>query len=193
MLDIIVIIILALYAISGWRKGLILSIFGIVGYILSAIIAKIYSPDLTNYIINNTSIANVINEYMNKGVNNITQDVVANSASNIISDVAIKSLLGVVSFIIIFSITSLVISRVGRLINKVASLPILDGINSFGGMVFGLGKGLITTFIILAFVTFAIEVGNDNNLHESVAKTVVVKFMYDNNPIVSMVKETFSL
>ncbi|AFS79711.1 putative colicin V production protein [Gottschalkia acidurici 9a] len=185
MLDIIVIVVLALYGISGWRRGLILSIFGIVGYILSAVIAKIYSPDLTNYIINNTNIANIISQYTNKGA-------VANPATNIISDMAVKSFLSIVTFMVIFFITSLIISRIGRLINKVASLPILDGINSFGGMAFGLCKGLIITFIILAFVTFAIEIGNDNNLNESIAKTVVVKFMYDNNPIVRLIENIVS-
>lgn len=191
MLDILVIAIIGLYAFGGWRKGLILSVLGIAGYILSAIIANTYSSQLTNYIINNTNIMNSIENAIGNGIKNVSQDPLANVASGFVSDIAANSLIGIISFIIIFSISSFIIYRIIWAINKVGSLPVISEFNKLGGLIFGVSKGLIIIFIGLALVRFVIEVGGDVKLQQYIANTSLVQFMYHANPIVSMIEGFF--
>lgn len=185
MLDLIVILVILLYTFNGWRRGLILSVFSILGYILSLIVAREFSPILTRYVVNNTGIDNWLDGLLSKGIRNVTQMNVPTSS---VSDLATNTLINVICFFIIFSITSMVIFNIARLINGVGRLPVIGELNSLGGLVFGTAKGLMLVFIVLALSQIVVNTGN-TILREKIEQTIVVEAMYKNNPILYLIKE----
>lgn len=185
MLDLIVILVILLYAFNGWRRGLILSVFSILGYILSLIVAREFSPVLTKYVVLNTGVDTWLGGLLGRGVRSVTQ---INVPTSVVSDLATNTVINVVCFFIIFSVTSMVIFNIARLVNGVGRLPVIGELNSLGGLVFGTVKGLILVFIVLALSQIIVNTGN-TIIRQKIEQTVVVETMYNNNPILYLIKE----
>ncbi|NMA66721.1 MAG: CvpA family protein [Clostridiaceae bacterium] len=66
--DYILIAIIALFGFKGYLKGLVNTVFSLGGYILALIAAAIFSPKLSLYIMNNTTIGSNISEKINEVV-----------------------------------------------------------------------------------------------------------------------------
>lgn len=185
MLDILVIIVILLYALKGWRRGFILSVFSIVGYFISLIMARAFSPKATRYLIVNTSIDNWLDSLLGDKLRSVTQ---MNIPTNMVTGFATETLLGVICFFVIFSITSLIIFNIGQLTKGVNRLPVIGKANRFGGLAFGTIKGLLLTFIVLALLSFVVNIGNPK-LANTIKNTIVVDAMYENNPILYLISE----
>ena len=180
MLDLIVILVILIYAFNGWRRGLILSVFSILGYILSLIVAREFSPVFTKYVVLNTGFDTWLDSILS-----VTQMNVPTSA---VSDLATNTIINVICFFIIFAVTSMVIFNIARLVNGVGRLPVIGELNSLGGLVFGTVKGLLLIFIVLALSQIIVTTGN-TQLGQKIEGTIVVKSMYHNNPILYVIKE----
>lgn len=63
-MDVCIIILIILNGLRGLSIGLVLSVFSIVSYIAAGIIAKLYYPTLTNYILNNTNLIAKIQSFV---------------------------------------------------------------------------------------------------------------------------------
>ncbi len=185
MLDLIVILVILIYAFNGWRRGLILSVFSILGYILSLIVAREFSPVFTKYVVLNTGFDTWLDSILSKGIRSVTQMNVPTSA---VSDLATNTIINVICFFIIFAVTSMVIFNIARLVNGVGRLPVIGELNSLGGLVFGTVKGLLLIFIVLALSQIIVTTGN-TQLGQKIEGTIVVKSMYHNNPILYVIKE----
>ena len=230
MLDIAVVLILIIYSISGWRKGLVLSAFGMLQYILSGIAAKYYSPRLSNYILNNTNMINIVKNFIGDRIQNMAQEtmtydgatinktifkalnlpsqlekilmegnlITRHSAktmgglNDIISDALAKTLMDLISFVAVFFAAMIVLSIISRIIDNIVSLPVLNEVNSFGGMIFGSIKGLILIFISLTLLTFLIGLVNNNMILKYLEESTITKFLYNHNPIFIIINSIFN-
>lgn len=184
MLDILVMIIIFLYALKGWRRGFILSVFSIVGYFISLIIARAFAPTITKYLILNTNVSNWVDNLLGDKFKNVTQV----PTTDMVTGFATETILSVICFFIIFGVTSLIIFNIGQLANGVTRLPVVGKVNRFGGMVFGTIKGFLLVFIVLALLSFVVRAGN-TEIASTIDDTVVVEAMYDNNPILYLISE----
>lgn len=189
MFDILLIIALVLFALSGWRKGLILSVFSIVGYFVSLLIARAVSPSVTDFIITNTGIDASLDNLVGNQIRNITE---LDIPTSMISGFATKTILSMICFFVIFTISSIIMSKIVKLINRVGRLPIIGHINRIGGLIFGVVKGILLTFVILAVLTLVANTGNAR-VKQELDSTSLVKFMYENNPIVKIIKTTLPI
>lgn len=185
MWDILLIVAILLFAYNGWRRGLILSIFSIAGYFISLIVARAFSPQVTEFIMINTGIGAWMDGLLGDQIRSAAgMDI----ATNMITNAATKTIISVVCFFIIFTLTSLIIFKIGRLANSVGKLPLIGGINKAGGLVFGTAKGLVLIFVLLAVLSFLSTAGV-KEVEETVDDTILVKLMYENNPIVYLLSE----
>ncbi len=175
MLDILVIIVILLTAFTGWRRGIILSVFSIAGYFISLSMARTYSPKVAGYLIENDGVVNGLNNFL---------DVPMNIARNY----TVGALLNVFSFVVIFFIAYLIISSIGHFVNRVNRLPIIGKVNRFGGLAFGAIKGFLLIFIVLALLSFIVNIGN-SRLGSTVKNTLIVNTMYENNPVLDAVNK----
>lgn len=185
MLDILVIIVILLYAFKGWKRGLILSVFSIVGYFISLIIARAFSPRVTMYLIDNTGVDSWLDTILGDRLRGITQ---MNIPTKMVTGFATQTLLSVICFFVIFGITSLIIFNIGQFANGVSKLPVIGKANRFGGLAFGTIKGFLLIFIILALLSFVASIGN-NNINATIKDTIVLDAMYENNPILYLISE----
>lgn len=189
MFDILLVIALVLFALSGWRKGLILSVFSIVGYFVSLFIARALSPSVTDFIILNTGIDASLDNLVGNQIRNITE---LNIPTSMVTGFATKSIVSMICFFVIFLISSMIMSKIVRLINRAGRLPIIGQINRIGGLVFGVAKGILLTFVVLAVLTLVVNTG-DVRVKKELDSTTLVKVMYENNPIVKIIKTTLPI
>ncbi len=187
MLDILLVIGLILFALRGWKRGLILSVFSIIGYIISLIVARTFSPQITNFIISNTGLDTWMDNLLGDQIRSAVQ---FNISTTMMTGFAAKAIINMICFFIIFIITSIIIFKFARFINRIEKLPFIGGINKFGGLVFGTMKGFLLTFIVLSFMSLVVNTGNDK-LATTIENTVFVDIMYENNPIVYFINDMF--
>ena len=185
MWDLLLIVSMLLFAYSGFRRGLIISLFSIAGYFISLNVAKAFSPQVTEFIIANTQIVSWVDKFLGDKIRTASG---MNIATNMITNAATKTIISVICFFIIFSLTSFIISRIARLANNVGRLPFIGGINKTGGLVFGTVKGLILIFILLAVLSFVAGAGI-KDIEKTINDTLVVKLMYENNPVIYLINE----
>ena len=186
VIDIILVLIVALSAFLGYKKGLVeLGAKLFAGIIAIVITLIIYKP-VGNIVIKNTSIdekientilektTNVIDENSKISDNKYIQDASDNAVSQVKEEVlpeqarniAVNVVYGATA-LILFIVSKIVLSIVISLANAVASLPILKQFNEVGGV------------LILVIGTVA-KLNPNGSLSKNVESTYLLKEVYDN-------------
>ena len=73
-------------------------------------------------------------------------------------------------------------------LNVVFNLPILSSINQMGGIAVGVLSTLIKVWILLAIISFITPLPMFNGISEFIDSTFVIKFLYNNNLLVTIIK-----
>lgn len=216
LMDIIILIVIGLNGLLGLKKGLILSVFNLVGFILAIYIAKMYYPVASKFIINNPNFIAKVKDYVSGRVNTIADGVsksngmdsivdafklpkpinegIINNSSTIIetgkANIA-NSLtvffINILSMVIIFLIARLIIHLLVMLLNSIAQLPVLKQFNSTTGLVFGILKGVLVVYIAFAILTPIISMYPDGNIAEYTYQSTLGQFFYKKNIIINFI------
>lgn len=199
LVDLILIAIISLSAYSGYRKGLVNVAFGLLSFIVALVISiALYKP-VANFIINNTSIDDVIQETIVDKLfaSNITPEEIKNTFSNfsaniinitnssklLVADSITRTIINICSMIVVFIITKialLIFKSIGELI---ASLPLLRHLNSAGGILYGLLKGFIIIYVLFAIISIISPFININILITLIKQSIIGNIMFNNNII----------
>ena len=202
LLDLIVIAIIALSTFIGYKKGLIKVAFGLVSFILAIILSVVLYKPVSNFIIDYTPIDDYIEQSISErlqspeitkeesenivsnffDLKNISNSLI-NSSTNIISDGISKTIINISCMIVVFIISKLILllfKFVGDLISK---LPLIKQVNNAGGFLYGLIRGFLIIYVLLALVAIASPIININNLISMINKTIITNIMYNNNLI----------
>lgn len=199
VIDIILVLIVALSAFLGYKKGLVeLGAKLFAGIIAIVITLIIYKP-VGNIVIKNTSIdekientilektTNVIDENSKISDNKYIQDASDNAVSQVKEEVlpeqarniAVNVVYGATA-LILFIISKIVLSIVISLANAVASLPILKQFNEIGGLLYGLVRGAIISFVLILVIGTIAKLNPNGSLSKNVESTYLLKEVYDN-------------
>lgn len=199
VIDIILVLIVALSAFLGYKKGLVeLGAKLFAGIIAIVITLIIYKP-VGNIIIKNTSIdekientilektTNVIDENSKISDNKYIQDASDNAVSQVKEEVlpeqarniAVNVVYGATA-LILFIVSKIVLSIVISLANAVASLPILKQFNEIGGFLYGLVRGAIISFVLILVIGTVAKLNPNGSLSKNVESTCLLKEVYDN-------------
>ncbi|MBA4601673.1 CvpA family protein [Thermoactinomyces mirandus] len=130
-LDLIILFLMAGALIQGYKWGLILQITSLVNYILAIWIAFEFTDEF----------APVISKLWS-----LPDSVSGGWMALVPVEKAIYSL---IAFVVLLIGTRLLLSLAATLINQVANLPILSAVNRSGGVLFGLAKVLLLTFVLV--------------------------------------------
>ena len=199
VIDIILVLIVALSAFLGYKKGLVeLGAKLFAGIIAIVITLIIYKP-VGNIVIKNTSIdekientilektTNVIDEnskisdykYIqdasDNAVSQVKEEVIPEQARNIAVNVVY-----VATALILFIVSKIVLSIVISLANAVASLPILKQFNEIGGLLYGLVRGAIISFVLILVIGTIAKLNPNGSLSKNVESTYLLKEVYNN-------------
>ena len=199
VIDIILVLIVALSAFLGYKKGLVeLGAKLFAGIIAIVITLIIYKP-VGNIVIKNTSIdekientilektTNVIDENSKISDNKYIQDSSDNAVSQVKEEVLPEqarniavNVVYVATALILFIVSKIVLSIVISLANAVASLPILKQFNEIGGLLYGLVRGAIISLVLILVIGTIAKLNPNGSLSKNVESTYLLKEVYDN-------------
>ena len=187
--------------VSGFFIGLA---FSIVSFIAALIIAFILFVPVSSFVIDNTEFdnniknaivsnfnseeqtengeSNFITTYINEQIDEAkgkTLDVVATE----ISELCIKGIV----FIALYIVARIALVFVRVIADLIAKLPILNQFNKIGGIIFGLLKGFVITYGVLAILLLVSPMFNESTFFKELNNSFVGGMMYNNNIIVKMI------
>lgn len=196
IIDLIIIAFIALCTFSGYRKGLIKVAFGLVSFILAIIISIILYKPVSNFVINYTPIDDYIetsitdrlnsSETTDEEIDNFVANYfsnIKNASSTVIANTISKTIINVSCMIIVFIVANIVLllfKFIGDLIGK---LPLIKQVNNIGGFFYGLLKGFVIIYILLALVSILSPLVNLNAIINIINKSIIANIMYNNNII----------
>lgn len=206
--DVVIIAVMLLSIIMGYKKGLIGVIFKIASFIIAIILAFALSKPVTNYIIANTEIDDNLHmtiqkalesnnsenpeEYKNENMPEVISQYITEqiktataNAQNEVAKVVATNLTGTIinglAFIGIFIIAKILLFFLKFLIEAVAKIPVLKQFNEIGGLIYGVLKGLFIIYLIFTIVSLIAPIINNTNLQEAIQASYIGSMMYNNN------------
>ena len=207
LMDLIIIAILVLSIIMGYKKGLINVVFNIFAFFIALIATIILYRPVANIIINNTEIDDKIKSAIinntteekqseesssNTGMQKYIEDAIKNTADEAKSQV-IETVANTVSIRVVEILTSIILFIVIRAVlivlkvftQAIANLPLIKQFNELGGVVYGIAKGLVIIYIILTIMYFVVSINGKGNIAEAINNSYITKILYNNNIIVN--------
>ena len=210
IIDLIIAGIIALCVIVGYAKGLTGALIKIVSFVLSLIIAFILYMPLSNYIINNTQIDNMIEntiresilkkddqtkkeenmptaitDYINQKVEDASNSVKENVINSTAKDVS-QTIVRAGTWIMLFLIARIALIVLKFITALIAKLPVIKQFDKLGGIIYGLLEGLVITYLALALISFITPM-TKGNLSSDINKSYIGSRMYNNNLLLKII------
>ena len=194
--DLIIIGIFALSIFIGYKQGLLKAIIKLFSFFIAIIVALVLYRPISNAIINNTSIDDNIKNVM---VEKITPDNIQNTEENIttnllygaetsveeVANTFTVNLINIVVILILFILVRIILIIVIKLTDIITKLPLLKQANKLGGSIFGVLRGVVLIYTILA-VVYLISPLISNNVKEGIDKSLITSTLYNNNIILNI-------
>ena len=167
MLDLAVLIILCFGFLMGLRRGFILQLIHVTGFIIASIIAYLYydqlAPKLTLWV-----------PYPNMGTN-LTLPSLFDHVN--LEDAYYRA----IAFVVIFFAVKMLLQIIGSMLDFVAQIPVLKQLNIWAGGVLGFIEVYLIMFILL-FIAALLPV---ESIQGPLTDSILVEFMIKHTPILS--------
>jgi uncharacterized membrane protein required for colicin V production len=161
-LTILIVIYLALGAISGWRRGLVLVAFSVVGYIAGLWLASRYQARLTALLFSGLPVGRWVRAAVPVSAASIP-------GAQLEAMRLAHTLVALLAFLVILGGAELLARTVGQAVTGVVKHVILvRSVNTLGGLVAGLVENAVLTGLVLGLVLALPFVA-----HSAIADTIV--------------------
>ncbi len=167
MLDIIVIVILIAGFFIGLKRGLVMQIVHLVGFIAAYIVAYLYFDDLAPHL-------KLWIPYPSIG-NDSPMSTILSSIS--LEDVYYRA----IAFALLFFGTKIILQIVGNMLNFIADLPLLRTVNRWLGGVLG----FIEVYLILFLLLYVASLIPSGSIHTAYQDSFIGQGMVENTPVFS--------
>lgn len=207
--DIIIVAIFALNIYVCYKKGLVKLAVGLIAVLVAIILSVILYKPVSNLIIKNTGIDKKIENIIIENFSADTTDSgetkyvgvidylekyakdTANKTQNEIvyetaGTMAVK-ITNIVVLLAIFIIIRAILLLLTFISDIITSLPLIKQFNEVGGVVYGIIKGLLIVYVILAIVFLVIMISGKGTLSEIISSSYITKFFYNNNILLNMI------
>lgn len=208
--DIAVIAILALSIFLGYKQGLIGVIFKIVAFIIAILITLILYKPVANLIIQNTTwddkieatiyeklsgtnieerqklekeqteLPGMVVNYINDGIETTVKQAKDNVAEMVAKNLT-TSIIQIITMLVIFTVTRLLLLFAKVLLEALSELPIVKQFNEIGGLLYGILRGLVILYAILALASVILPMVGQTTILEQIDHTLITKFLYNYN------------
>lgn len=192
--DIIVIAVVAVCILLGYRSGFLKTLINVVSYIASIILSFLFYPVLSGFLMK-TPIHTFFVEKI--GEKYRTADIIhtewqffenyINSAEGAVSTAIAELLINIISFILIVIICKIAIRLIGNALNLFARLPVIKQFNRLGGAVTGGLLGILVVYIVMALMVAFVPLDSLDGVTEEIQKSVFAEEMYNNNIILNLI------
>ncbi len=207
LIDIVVISILLLNIIMGYKKGVINAIFSICTFLIAIVITLVLYKPVSNIIIENTDIKqniktmiinnnkkeeeqpqeikqNNIYTYIENAAQNVAAEAKDKAVETMAETIATKAI-EIITCVILFILTRIILIVLKFLTKTIEHLPIIKQCNEIGGLIYGILKGLIIIYLILTVMFLVISIRENGTIANAIEQSYVTKFFYNNNIIVN--------
>ena len=210
IIDLIIVGLIAICVIAGYVKGLTGALIKIVSFVLSLVIAFILYIPLSNYIINNTQIDDmvessirnsiikdeaetkqeenmptVITDYINQQIDEASNTVKENVVNSTAKDVS-QTIVRAGTWIVLFIISRIALIVLKYITALIAKLPVIKQFDKLGGIIYGVLEGLVITYFALALISFITPMTR-GNLSNDINKSYIGSSMYNNNLLLKII------
>ena len=215
IVDIIIVLIFALFIFFGYTRGLTGSVLKILSFFIALVIAFVLFKPISNFIIDNTLIDEKIQEsivsivekdsneegkieeeettlpqsmidYINKSVSNAANDAKKTVVENTSRDIAIV-IVNIGSAILVFLIARIILLFVKGIADFLTELPIIKQLDKTGGVIYGILESLIIVFIIFAIFTLISPLIEGTGILTIINKSFIGGFLYNNNLLLKII------
>lgn len=161
MLDLAIIVLLVIGFFVGLKRGFILQIFHLIGFIIAYIVANLYYKELAEKL-------TLWIPYPNFE-DNLTLKILTNS-----SDME-AAFYRAIAFVIIFFAVKILLQIIGSMLDFIAHLPILRLLNVWGGGILGFLENYLIIFILLYIAALIPMDSFQTTLDHSILAKAIVK------------------
>ena len=196
LLDLIILAIIALSTFIGYKKGLIKVAFGLISFILAISLSVVLYKPISNFIIEYTPIDDYIEQTISERLDSPeitaeeTKNIVSNYFNNfknastkVIAEGISKTIINVGCMVIVFVISKIILLLFKWLGDIIARLPLIKQLNDTGGFLYGLLRGFVLIYGLLALIAICSPIINMNELVSMINKSIITNIMYNNNII----------
>lgn len=120
--------------------------------------------------------------YKALGVDNFSAYIAAYMASGVVN---------AGSYLLVFFFVGLILKLLMYVLDVVAKLPVLRGINRLGGLLFGAGQGLVAVWIGFLIITVIYATPPGQNLMNQIHDSEILSYLYNHNYLVRVVTKLF--
>lgn len=200
--DIAIVVIIALCTFIGYKQGLVKSGIKILSFFIAIIVALVLYKPVSSVIINNTPIDDNIRNVMIEKItpegveekqevaleDNIAVKIMGDATNTIeeIADAFTVKLIETVVLLLIYIMIKLGLRFVSVLTDLITKLPLLKQVNKLGGTIYGILKGIILVYTILAILYLITPLLN-SSVKENIEKSIITKTLYNNNLILNVI------
>lgn len=150
--DAVILIIVFLFMIFGYQKGLVKTILNIVQYIAVIILSFSLAPAFSKVLIERANLDLIIIDWA-KNNHNLFSDTITIISEEILQNITGR-IINVVSVIILFIVLKIVFSIVISILNKIANLPIISVVNKLGGLILGACNGILVSYMLIVLINW---------------------------------------
>lgn len=209
ILDIILLAILAISIFLGYKKGLVKVAVKLFAFVIAVIVTLVFYKPVSNIIIDNTElnekIENIIiengtkelqendeegqknilenmQEYVDNTITQTQNEIVKNAAKEI--SVRLINILVIVG---LFILTRLALILLVLVSDVITNIPIIKQFNEMGGLIYGIIRGLVLIYAILAILFLIVSMTSNSNILSTINNSIITKFMYENNILLNII------
>lgn len=209
ILDIIILLIMAISIFLGYKRGLVKVAVKLCAFLIAVIVTLVLYKPVSNIIINNTElnekIENVIiengtreleesNEEDNgnilENMEAYVDNTVAKTQNEIVEKTAKQISVRSINLLVIvglFIVTRLALILLVLISDFITNIPIIKQFNDIGGLLYGILRGLILIYVILAIAYLIVSLTANNAILSTIDSSLVTKFMYNNNILLNII------
>jgi len=160
MLDVAIIFLLVIGFFVGLKRGFILQLFHLIGFIIAYIVANLYYEQLAPKLILWIPYPNLDN--------NSTLKILTNSGD------MEQAFYRAIAFVMIFFAVKIVLQIIGSMLDFIAQLPILKQLNVWAGGILGFLENYLLIFILLYIAALIpMDIFQNTIDHSILAKAIV--------------------
>lgn len=217
ILDIVIIAIMALSIFLGYRKGLVKIAVKLCAFLIAIIVSIVFYKPVSNIIINNTQLDEKIesviiengsikieedeirkdeqgeqqtNESFLENVQGYVEETVAETQNELIKKAAKEisgRLINIIVMVGLFIITRLILILLVLISDVITNIPIIKQFNKLGGILYGIIRGVLLIYSILAIVFLVVSISGNSNILQTIESSVLTEFMYESNILLNII------
>lgn len=214
IVDLIIIAIVLLFIIVGYKKGLTGSLIKLLSFAIAVVLALILYKPVANTIIQRTQIDEnlenaIITTFRSQENNQIKQEkkqsnmpetivnnintqideATAEAKNAIVENTAMKTtktIINIGSGILIYIIVRFILFIISIFAKQITKLPIIKQMNKTGGIIYGILEGMVIVYILLSIISLLSVIWNDNIIIQAITKSTIGDMLYNNNIILKL-------